>query len=131
MTRIWPDNTWVLVAEDEPLTANLLRSRLQMEGLNVLLATNGQEALDYLQEQWVNLVVTDLMMPAMNGFRLIQEIRQLPSPQGQVPILVISANQNEKDMVACFSAGADDFMSKPISIPLLLERLWRLARRTV
>ena len=129
MTRTWPDNTWVLLAEDDALTASLLRSRLQMEGLNVLLAVNGQEALDFLQEQWVNLVVTDLMMPAMNGFRLIQEIRQLPAPQGQLPILVISANQNEQDMVACFSAGADDFMSKPVSIPLLLERLWRLARR--
>jgi DNA-binding response OmpR family regulator len=129
MTRIWPDPTRILVVEDERLTSNLLKARLEMEGLHVRQAWNGQEALALLAEEPVELVLTDLMMPTMNGFRLIQEIRQLPGAPGKVPILVISINQNQQEMVACFAAGADDFMGKPILIPLLMERLWRLHQR--
>lgn len=129
MMRTWPEPTRVLVVEDDYLTARLIATRLAMEGLQTRTAVNGQEALAVLREAPVDLVVTDLMMPAMNGFRLIQEIRDLAAPQGRVPILVVSANQNEQDMLACFAAGADDFMTKPISVPLLLERLWRLSQR--
>jgi CheY-like chemotaxis protein len=129
MTRIWPEPTRVLVVEDDYLTARLISTRLAMDGLLVRTAVNGREALGALEAEPADLVVTDLMMPAMNGFRLIQEIRDLPEPQGRVPILVVSSNQNEQDMLACFSAGADDFMTKPISVPLLLERLWRLRHR--
>ena len=129
MTRIWPEETRVLVVEDDYLTARLIQSRLEMEGLPVRTAANGQEALAALREEPAELLVTDLMMPAMNGFRLIQEVRELPPPQGQAPILVVSANHNEPDMLACFAAGADDFMTKPISLPVLVERLWRLRRR--
>lgn len=129
MTRIWPEPTRVLVVEDDYLTARLIASRLGMEGLHTRTAVNGEEALAALREEPADLVVTDLMMPAMNGFRLIQEIRDLPGDQGRAPILVVSANQNEQDMLACFAAGADDFMAKPISVPVLLERLWRLCRR--
>jgi CheY-like chemotaxis protein len=129
MTRTWPENTRVLLVEDERLTANLLKARLEMEGLVVRVAQNGLEALDLLAQEPADLVITDLMMPAMNGFRLIQELRQMPGPQGRVPILVISVNQNEQEIVACFSAGADDYMAKPILIPLMMERLWRMVQR--
>ncbi len=129
MARIWPENTRVLVVEDDYLTARLLRTRLEMEGITVDVAANGHEALEALQAAPCDLLVTDLMMPAMNGFRLIQEVRDMPPPLGRVPILVVSSNQNEQDVIACFGAGADDFMAKPISIPLFLERLWRLRQR--
>ncbi len=129
MPRSWPDKSKVLLVEDDYLTIKLLQTRLEMEGLRVLTATNGLEALDIIQDHQVDLVITDLMMPAMNGYRLIQEIREMPGPMRTVPILVISSNQNEHDIVSCFGAGADDFMAKPLSIPLLLERIWRLHRR--
>ncbi len=119
----------MLVVEDDYLTAKLLATRLKMEGIQVRVAANGQEALALLDQEPTDLLVTDLMMPAMNGYRLIQEIRDMAPPLGKVPILVVSSNQNEQDMVACFGAGADDFMSKPISIPLFMERLWRLRQR--
>ncbi len=129
MTRHWPAHVLVLLVEDDRLTVNLLKARLEMEGLEVRVAWNGLEALAALEKEPVDLLVTDLMMPGMNGFRLIQEIRQLPEAMGKVPILVISASQSEQEMVACFSAGADDFMAKPLVIPVLMERLWHLLQR--
>lgn len=130
MTRAWPDHTRVLVVEDDFPTARLIQARLEMEGLEVLPAANGVEALDLLQRETVDLITTDLMMPAMNGFRLVQEVRDLPPPKGRVPILLISSNQNEQDMVRCLAAGADDYMTKPISAQVLVERLWRLFARS-
>ncbi|MCE1229286.1 MAG: response regulator [Firmicutes bacterium] len=129
MLREWPDPTQVLVVEDDRATLRIIEARLQMEGLQIFPASNGVEALQILNREDIHLVATDLMMPAMNGFRLVQEIRDLPAPKGQVPILVISSNQNEQDMVRCLSAGADDYMTKPISAQVLVEKLWRLLQR--
>ena len=129
MSRAWPKDTSVLLVEDNPLTARMIRSRLEMEGLTVLEAHNGLEALEILRNRPVDLVSTDLMMPAMDGFRLIQEIRDMPPPTGKVPLLVVSSNQNEQDMVRCLAAGADDYITKPISPQVFIERMWRLHQR--
>jgi DNA-binding response OmpR family regulator len=129
MSRAWPENTQVLIVEDDQATAMILQARLEMEGLKVFMAPNGLEGLDILLREDIDLVTTDLMMPAMNGFRLVQEIRDLPPPKGRVPILLISSNQNEQDMVRCLAAGADDYMTKPISSQVLMERLWRMYQR--
>lgn len=129
MSRIWPPNTTVLVVEDDPATAHIIQARLEMEGLRVIVAYNGLEALDVVHREAPNLITTDLMMPAMNGFRLVQEIRDLPPPKGRIPILLISSNQNEQDMIRCLAAGADDYMTKPISAQVLIERIWRMLQR--
>jgi|APCry1669193181_1035450.scaffolds.fasta_scaffold163974_2 DNA-binding response OmpR family regulator len=130
MSRVWPVNTRVLVVEDDQSTARIIQARLEMEGLKVFVAFNGVEGLEIIQREDIDLVTTDLMMPAMNGFRLVQEVRDLPAPKGRVPILLISSNQNEQDMVRCLAAGADDYMTKPISAQVLVERLWRLHQRS-
>ena len=129
MNRLWPEPTRVLVVEDDQATARIIQARLEMEGLIVFMAANGVDGLDILHREEIDLVTTDLMMPAMNGFRLVQEIRDLPPPKGRVPILLISSNQNEQDMVRCLAAGADDYMTKPISAQVLVERLWRMHQR--
>ena len=130
MSRAWPENTRVLVVEDDQATARLIQARLEMEGLTVFVAFNGVEGLEILHREDIHLITTDLMMPAMNGFRLVQEVRDLPPPKGRVPILLISSNQNEQDMVRCLAAGADDYMTKPISAQVLMERLWRMHQRS-
>jgi DNA-binding response OmpR family regulator len=130
MSRLWPEHTTILVVEDDQATARIIQARLEMEGLKVFVASNGVEGLELLHREAIDLVTTDLMMPAMNGFRLVQEIRDLPPPKGRLPILLISSNQNEQDMVRCLAAGADDYMTKPISAQVLVERLWRLHQRT-
>lgn len=131
MSRAWPENTRVLVVEDDQATARLIKARLEMEGLTVFVAFNGVEGLEILHREDIHLITTDLMMPAMNGFRLVQEVRDLPPPKGKVPILLISSNQNEQDMVRCLAAGADDYMTKPISAQVLMERLWRMLQRSL
>ena len=130
MSRTWPAGTAVLVVEDDLSTARIIQARLEMEGLRVIVAYNGREAMDLLQQEQVDLITTDLMMPAMNGFRLVQEVRDLPPPKGAIPILLISSNQSDQDMIRCLAAGADDYMTKPISAQLLVERLWRLFERS-
>ena len=118
------------MVEDDFPTARLIQARLEMEGLQVEIAGNGMEALERVKEGDFQVITTDLMMPGMNGFRLVQEIRELPSPRGRTPILLISSNQNEQDMVRCLAAGADDYMTKPISAQVLVERLWRIFERS-
>ena len=130
MSRKWPDPTRVLVVEDDQATARLIQARLEMEGLKVFMAPNGVEGLEILHREAIDLITSDLMMPAMNGFRLVQAIRDLPPPKGRVPILLISSNQNEQDMIRCLAAGADDYMTKPISAQVLVERLWRMHQRS-
>lgn len=130
MSRTWPEGTHVLVVEDDAATARLIRARLEMEGLKVSEARHGQQALEILQREDIHFITTDLMMPTMNGFRLVQEVRDLPPPKGRVPILLISSNQNEQDIVRCLAAGADDYMTKPISTQVLVERLWRIFERS-
>lgn len=130
MSRTWPEGTHVLVVEDDAATARLIRARLEMEGLKVSEARHGMQALEILQREDIHFITTDLMMPTMNGFRLVQEVRDLPPPKGRVPILLISSNQNEQDIVRCLAAGADDYMTKPISTQVLVERLWRIFERS-
>lgn len=130
MSRRWPEHTTVLVVEDDLTTARIIQARLEMEGLKVFVALHGVEGLEILNRETIDLITTDLMMPSMNGFRLVQEIRDLPPPKGRIPILLISSNQNEQDMVRCLAAGADDYMIKPISVQVLMERLWRLFERS-
>lgn len=130
MTRRWPEPTTVLVVEDDAATAKIIQARLEMEGLRVLIAFTGMEAIEALHRETIDLITTDLMMPAMDGFRLVQEVRDLPPPKGHIPILFISSNHNEQDMVRCLAAGADDYLTKPISAQLLVERLWRLFERS-
>jgi len=130
MSRAWPEGTHVLVVEDDAVTARLIRARLEMEGLKVSEARHGMQALEILQREDIHFITTDLMMPTMNGFRLVQEVRDLPPPKGRLPILLISSSQNEQDMVRCLAAGADDYMTKPISTQVLVERLWRIFERS-
>lgn len=118
------------MVEDDALSAAVLRVRLQMEGIEVMLAHNGLEALEMLRKTQPDLLTTDLMMPGMDGFRLVKEIRALPEPLARLPILFISANRNDHDMARCLAAGADDFMTKPYSADVLVERLWRLFERS-
>ena len=130
MTRNWKEGARILLAEDDPLTSRLVRARLEMEHLEVLVARNGIEALDLLKNRGADLVSTDLLMPVMDGYRLIREIRELPPPLGNVPILVLSVQQGEDEMVRCLAAGADDYITKPMSPQVFVEKLWRLFKRS-
>ena len=129
MGRNWGEATKILVVEDDPLTAKLLYARLAMEGLQIMQARNGLEGLAMYMSYGADLISTDLMMPGMDGYRMLREIRALPGALGRVPVLVLSVNRSEEDMVRCLAAGADDYMTKPLSPQVYVEKLWRLFAR--
>lgn len=128
MTRNWAKDTRILLVEDDRVAIHLYSYRLELEGLDVVQVSNGIEAMERLRQQPFSAMVTDLLMPGMSGLQLIRQIRSSGEPWCDLPILVLSASRNEQDQMDAFRAGADDFMSKPVSAAILMERLFRLIK---
>lgn len=116
----------ILIVEDEPNLAELYRQVLQKAGFQVLVAENGQKALALLAQAHVDLIITDLMMPTMDGFSFTQNLREVGY---DLPILVITAKDTFADKEKGFQLGIDDYMVKPINVQEMLWRVNALLRR--
>jgi len=116
----------VLVVEDEPRMANLLRQGLTEEGYAVTVAANGLDALDLALGYAFDAMVLDVMLPGMDGFTVARRLRER---QNQVPILMLTARDAASDIVDGLDLGADDYLTKPFSFDVLLARLRALGRR--
>jgi two-component system KDP operon response regulator KdpE len=116
----------ILVVDDEPQILRVLRRGLEGHGFEVATAPDGPTALDIFRSSRVNLVITDLRMPDMDGVALCARIRKL----GPVPILVLSVKGEELAKVEALDAGADDYMTKPFGMEELLARVRALSRRS-
>jgi Response regulators consisting of a CheY-like receiver domain and a winged-helix DNA-binding domain len=116
----------ILIVEDEPNLAELYRQVLQKAGFQVLVAENGQKALALLAQAHVDLIITDLMMPTMDGFAFTQNLREVGY---DLPILVITAKDTFADKEKGFQLGVDDYMVKPINVQEMLWRVNALLRR--
>jgi len=99
---------------------------LELAGYNVLQAQNGQEALDILEEQQVDLLISDIMMPLMDGFELIENLREA---NFNLPILMVTAKEGFENKEKGFRLGTDDYMVKPIDMNELILRVAALLRR--
>ena len=117
----------ILVVEDDKNTRKLLTTILKNHGYNTLEATNGEQALDVLDHNHVDLMVLDVMMPKMDGFELTKTLRDSGS---QLPILILSAKQNVVDIKQGFLVGIDDYLTKPFDFDVLLLRIKALLRRS-
>ena len=117
----------ILVVEDDKNTRKLLTTILKNHGYNTLEATNGEQALDVLDHNHVDLMVLDVMMPKMDGFELTKTLRDGGS---QLPILILSAKQNVVDIKQGFLVGIDDYLTKPFDFDVLLLRIKALLRRS-
>jgi OmpR family response regulator RpaB len=106
----------VLVVDDEAAIRRIVAFRLQQNGYQVLTATNGVEALETFNQTFPDLVIIDLMLPEMSGFELTEQIRK----KSYVPIIILSAANDEPSIIKGLEFGADDFVKKPFS-PLELE----------
>jgi len=115
----------VLIVDDDPRIVKFLKLRLEASGYDVLTATNGSEALEQLQAQAPDLLVLDVVMPGLDGFETIKEIRTVSS----VPVIILSARESSIDKVKGLELGADDYLAKPFSPNELVARIEAVRRR--
>lgn len=102
----------ILIAEDSPTQAEHLRHLLEKHGYNVLVAKNGKEAMEMLKEQRPSLVITDIVMPEMNGYELCKEIKSREKT-ASIPVILLTSFSRSEDVMEGISCGADNFLTKP------------------
>lgn len=116
----------ILIAEDDPNIRFGLAQALKNEGYELLMAENGEIALELFQAQSPDFVILDIMMPVMDGYTVCKEIRKVNE---QIPILFLSAKDEEIDRVVGLELGADDYLGKPFGIHEIRARIKAIAKR--
>jgi DNA-binding response OmpR family regulator len=116
----------ILVVDDDPGIRKFVRANLDARDYEVLLAVNGIEALNVFVKEPLDLIILDIMMPYMDGYEVCRRIRE----GSKVPIIVLSAKDEERDKLRCLELGADDYITKPFSLNELLCRIKVIFRRT-
>ena len=120
-----PDSPTILLVDDEDSVQKLLAYPLEREGFRVLQARDGVEALERFAAEEVDLVVLDLMLPKLDGLEVCKRLRAL----SEVPIIMLTARDDELDKVVGLELGADDYITKPFSIRVFRSRVRALLRR--
>lgn len=116
----------ILIVEDDEDISNLINAYMTREGFTTRIATSGDDAVVSFDEETWDLVLLDINLPNMDGFEVLREIRSKSS----VPVIIISARQEEMDAVFGLGAGADEYVTKPFSPRVLVARARALLRRT-
>jgi DNA-binding response OmpR family regulator len=120
-----PDSSTILLVDDEDSVQKLLAYPLEREGYRVLQARDGEEALERFASERVDLVVLDIMLPKLDGLEVCKRLRA----QSEVPIIMLTARDDELDKVLGLELGADDYITKPFSIREFRSRVRALLRR--
>lgn len=118
--------TKVLAIDDDPALIELLTLILTSRGFSVKTATVGEEGVRLVQEFSPDVIILDLMMPGMNGWDVCAKVRQFSS----VPILILSALDNPRNVSSALDAGADDYLVKPVPSGVLVAHINNLSRRS-
>jgi two-component system KDP operon response regulator KdpE len=113
------DKKRILIVDDDPAIIRLLSANLKARGYEAVTAINGEESLEALQKEFIDLIILDIMMPKVDGVEVCRRIRQW----SDVPIIILSARGDEKDKVKCLELGADDYLTKPFGIAELMARI--------
>src|SRR5207302_11127610 len=117
----------VLVVDDVPANVKLLEARLSAEYFDVMTATSGDEALAICERAQCDIVLLDVMMPEMDGFEVCAKLKENPATH-HIPVVMVTALDQPSDRVRGLDAGADDFLTKPVSDIALLARVRSLVR---
>src|SRR5215468_5640022 len=118
--------TTILTADDDPQLLRLVARNLELEDYDVLTASDGELALEQIEQHVPDLVLLDVMMPRMDGFTVCQRVREFSA----VPIIIVTARGQDQDKVRGLDLGADDYLTKPFSVEELLARVRAVLRRT-
>lgn len=120
------DNNNILLVDDEENIRNLLGAYLRKEGFNIFHSANGSEALAVLNKENIQLVVLDIMMPVMDGFETLKHIRD----KWNIPVVMLSAKEEDEDKLLALGFGADNYETKPFSPKVLVAKIKALVKRT-
>ncbi|MGC4006781.1 MAG: response regulator [Pirellulales bacterium] len=112
----------LLVVDDEELNRDMLSRRLEVEGFRTLIAADAHEGLRLLEEHDFDAVLMDAMMPGISGYEALAEIRKHRSPL-ELPVLMVTAKNQNEDVVNAFEVGANDYITKPINFPVAIARI--------
>ncbi len=116
------DGVRVLVVDDEPVNRQVLENHLNLAGYQVSMASNGEEALQLIEQGEFDIILLDVMMPKMNGFEVCSKLRELYLPN-ELTVVMLTAKNQVSDLVAGFNVGANDYLTKPFAKDELLSRL--------
>jgi diguanylate cyclase (GGDEF)-like protein/PAS domain S-box-containing protein len=112
----------LLVVDDNELNRDMLGRRLQLEGYAVALAESGAQALRLIEQETYDLVLLDVMMPEMNGLETLRRLRETHGPV-ELPVIMVTAKDQSEDVVEAFRLAANDYVTKPVDIPVALARI--------
>lgn len=115
----------ILIIEDEEAIQGVVKAFLEDEGYNVVLASDGLEGMEKFREYHPDLILLDLMLPKMNGFSVCEAIRK----ESQVPIIMLTALDDDDSQMKGFDALADDYITKPFSMPVVMKHIEAVLRR--
>ena len=115
----------ILIIEDEEAIQGVVKAFLEDEGYNVVLASDGLEGMEKFRECHPDLILLDLMLPKMNGFSVCEAIRK----ESQVPIIMLTALDDDDSQMKGFDALADDYITKPFSMPIVMKHIEAVLRR--
>lgn len=115
----------IMAVDDEPVVLRVLKGILEPEGYEVLLASDGSSALSLLDEHKPDLVLLDIMMPGLDGFQILNSIRE----RFNIPVIMLTARCDQESLVKTLKTGADDYVRKPFSATVLLARIAAKLRR--
>lgn len=115
----------IMVVDDEMHIRELVRFYLDKAGFNTIEAANAEEALDIVENQYIDLAVVDIMMPGMDGFELVEQMRQYR----EFPVIMLTAKSQSKDKLRGFSLGIDDYVTKPFDPDELMARVKTILKR--
>lgn len=115
----------IMVVDDEMHIRELVRFYLDKAGFDTIEAANAEEALDIVENQYIDLAVVDIMMPGMDGFELVEQMRQYR----EFPVIMLTAKSQSKDKLRGFSLGVDDYVTKPFDPDELMARVKTILKR--
>jgi two-component system, OmpR family, alkaline phosphatase synthesis response regulator PhoP len=118
----------ILVVDDEKDLVDLISYNLQRNGFDILAAYNGNDAMEIAQREQPDLIILDLMLPGTDGTEVARRLKS-DSRTAQIPIIMLTAKSEETDVVVGLTLGADDYVTKPFSVKILLARLNTVLRR--
>ena len=119
----------VLVVDDDPVILRLLQVNFELEGIDVELAVDGEEGLNLIEADPPDLVISDIMMPKVNGLELLAALRSSPDTAA-LPVILLSAKAQVADVQRGLELGADDYVTKPFDPLELIDRVYKVLAKS-